>query len=95
MTLNYRLGPMGFVCLPELKEEAGHTGNYGLFDQMTDYLTNFCKTGNPNRQGLPMWIASDDTQKRVLRLGEGKTRMGAPGKLKLLWTMLTNKAVGE
>ena len=29
------------------------------------------------------------------RLGEGKTRMGAPGKLKLLWTMLTNKAVGE
>ncbi|MBE6925434.1 MAG: carboxylesterase family protein [Ruminococcaceae bacterium] len=35
VTLNYRLGPMGFVCLPQLKEEAGHTGNYGLFDQMT------------------------------------------------------------
>ena len=35
VTLNYRLGPMGFVCLPELKEEAGYTGNYGLFDQMT------------------------------------------------------------
>ena len=35
VTINYRLGPMGFVCLPELMEEAGHTGNYGLFDQMT------------------------------------------------------------
>ena len=35
VTLNYRLGPMGFVCLPELKEEAGYTGNYGLFDQLT------------------------------------------------------------
>lgn len=35
VTLNYRLGPMGFVCLPELKTEAGFTGNYGLYDQLT------------------------------------------------------------
>ncbi len=35
VTLNYRLGPMGFVCLPQLQEEAGFTGNYGLYDQMT------------------------------------------------------------
>ena len=35
VTINYRLGPMGFVCLPELKEEAGFTGNYGLYDQLT------------------------------------------------------------
>ena len=35
VTINYRLGPMGFVTLPELKEEAGFTGNYGLYDQMT------------------------------------------------------------
>ena len=35
VTINYRLGPMGFVTLPELREEAGYTGNYGLFDQMT------------------------------------------------------------
>ena len=35
VTINYRLGPMGFVCLPQLKEEAGFTGNYGLYDQMT------------------------------------------------------------
>ena len=35
VTINYRLGPMGFVCLPQLRDEAGFTGNYGLFDQMT------------------------------------------------------------
>ena len=35
VTLNYRLGPLGFAVLPELKEEAGKTGNYGLYDQMT------------------------------------------------------------
>ena len=35
ITLNYRLGPMGFVCLPQLQEEAGFSGNYGLYDQLT------------------------------------------------------------
>ncbi len=35
ITINYRLGPLGFACLPQLAEEAGHTGNYALFDQMT------------------------------------------------------------
>jgi para-nitrobenzyl esterase len=34
VTINYRLGPMGFIALPELKDEAGKTGNYGLFDQL-------------------------------------------------------------
>ena len=35
VTINYRLGPMGFVCLPQLEQESGHTGNYGLYDQIT------------------------------------------------------------
>ena len=35
VTLNYRLGPLGFIALPELKEESGYTGNYGLYDQLT------------------------------------------------------------
>ena len=35
VTCNYRLGPMGYLCLPELEKEAGHTGNYGMFDQIT------------------------------------------------------------
>ncbi|MBR5516376.1 MAG: carboxylesterase family protein [Firmicutes bacterium] len=34
VTINYRLGPLGFACMPELKEEAGKTGNYGLYDQI-------------------------------------------------------------
>lgn len=34
VTFNYRLGPFGFLCLPELASEAGHTGNYGLYDQL-------------------------------------------------------------
>ncbi|MEE1139379.1 MAG: carboxylesterase family protein, partial [Acutalibacteraceae bacterium] len=34
VTINYRLGPLGFACLPQLQKEAGHTGNYGLFDQL-------------------------------------------------------------
>ena len=34
VTINYRLGPMGFLCLPELRDEAGHCGNYGLYDQL-------------------------------------------------------------
>ena len=35
VTVNYRLGPLGFMCLPELVDEAGHCGNYGLYDQLT------------------------------------------------------------
>ena len=34
VTCNYRLGPMGYMCLPELETEAGHTGNYGMYDQI-------------------------------------------------------------
>ena len=51
VTLNYRLGPLGFACLPELKEEAGKTGNYGLYDQhvairwVKDNIASF--GGNP------------------------------------------------
>ncbi|RAY16762.1 carboxylesterase family protein [Actinomadura craniellae] len=33
VTVNYRLGPLGFMALPELAEESGTTGNYGLLDQ--------------------------------------------------------------
>lgn len=67
-----------------------------LSDQMTDYLCNFCRTGNPNKQGkLPTWIASDKSQTRVLRLGGKATRMGKPSVLKLIKTMFTTKSVGE
>ena len=70
--------------------------DHDLSEQMVDYLCNFVRTGNPNNTGvLPTWIASDKTQKRVLRLGEKKTHMCKPSMLKMVKTMLTNKAVGE
>lgn len=34
VTINYRLGPFGFLCSAQTKEESGHTGNYGLYDQV-------------------------------------------------------------
>ena len=34
VTINYRLGPLGFIAMKELKDIDNHTGNYGLFDQL-------------------------------------------------------------
>lgn len=34
VTINYRVGVFGFLSLSELAEEEGHTGNYGLYDQL-------------------------------------------------------------
>lgn len=34
VTINYRLGVFGFFSHPWLKEEKGHSGNYGLLDQI-------------------------------------------------------------
>jgi para-nitrobenzyl esterase len=66
-----------------------------LSNQMIDYLCNFAATGDPNRADLPTWIPSGKGSSRVLCLGEKPTRMAKPGMLKLIYTMLTNKAVGE
>ena len=67
-----------------------------LSDQMTDYLCNFARTGNPNNhKSLPAWVASDKGQKRVMRFGGKATRMGKPSTAKMVYTMLTNKSVGE
>ena len=67
-----------------------------LSNQMTDYLCNFAKTGNPNKAGdLPTWIASGKHQKRVLCLDGKSPYMGKPAVLKLIRTMLTNRSVGE
>ena len=66
-----------------------------ISDQMTSYLCNFVKTGDPNRTGLPIWVASDKGQKKVICLGDEKTAMGKPSTAKLIWTMFTNQAVGE
>ncbi len=41
ITFNYRLGPLGYCALPELKERDGHTGNYGLYDQLTALMWTY------------------------------------------------------
>lgn len=69
--------------------------DFDLSGQMTDYLTNFCKFGDPNGTGLTAWLPMTKGQDKVLRLGEGDTRMGKADMLKLTKTMLTNKAAGE
>ena len=70
--------------------------DYDLSEQMVSYLCNFVKTGDPNKAAvLPTWIASGAGQNRVLRLGEKPTHMCKPSMLKMIKTMLTNKAVGE
>jgi para-nitrobenzyl esterase len=61
-----------------------------LSHQMTDYLCNFAKTGNPNGDGLPSWET-----KKVLCFKDDKTSIGKPCIFKQIKTMLTNKAVGE
>lgn len=67
-----------------------------LSEQMSDYLTNFCKTGDPNAEGvLPYWSSAAKGNKQVLCLGEQETAMRKPKMLKMIKTMLTSKSVGE
>jgi len=68
--------------------------DYALSDQMTEYLCSFVRTGTPGGSDLPRWTPAAEG-KKVMRFGEGELRMGKPSSLKLLYTMLTNKAVGE
>ena len=52
VTINYRLGVLGFLCDRKLTKEAGHSGNYGLYDQLEaikwvhSHIASF--GGNPN-----------------------------------------------
>ena len=66
--------------------------DYDLSNRMTDYLTNFAKTGNPNDGDLPAWRPAD---KGALRIGEGKTGMGKVSQMKLWYNLFTTKSFGE
>lgn len=69
--------------------------DYEISRQMVGYLTNFAKSGDPNGPGLPQWKPVDNTNARAMFLGDGNNHMGSPNKLKLWWTMLTNKTFAE
>ncbi len=66
-----------------------------LADTMTDYLTNFAKTGDPNSSGLPAWYPATKKPRLVMHLGEKQAKMRRVRNGKLIRTMLTNKPVGE
>ena len=68
--------------------------DWDLSDEMTTYLCNFAKNGNPNGKNQPTWTAQKNS-KNVMCFGEGSTRMDKPSKLKLIGIMLTHKSVGE
>lgn len=52
VTINYRLGPLGFACIQDFKDDEGVVGNYGLYDQLTaiKWVKNNIESfgGNPN-----------------------------------------------
>ena len=66
--------------------------DYALSNLMTDYLTNFAKTGDPSGNGLPTWLPAD---KGTLRIGEGDTRMGKVSRMKLWYNLFAHMSVGE
>lgn len=66
--------------------------DYALSEQMTDYLCNFAKSGDPNGEGLPLWSPGG---KQVMRIGEGESGMGKVSMLKLWRSLLSGKASGE
>lgn len=69
--------------------------DYALSSEMVTALMNFCRTGNPNGDGLPEWLPIRKGQNKVMRFGEKQTHMGGVNMAKLAYTMATNKAVGE
>ena len=66
--------------------------DYDLSDQMTEYLTNFAKMGNPNGNGLPLW---EPAGKGTMHIGEGDSGMRKVSKMKLWYNMFANKSTGE
>lgn len=69
--------------------------DYALSNYMVSYYSNFVKTGNPNRAGLPKWEPARKENKNVMLFDIPSPKMGKVSMPKLIKTMLTNKAVGE
>ena len=77
---------VGYVHLSMEKKD------YDLSKQMVSYLCSFAATGTPRGIGYPTW---HPLGKQVMILGEKPSHMGKPNLGKMVYTMLTNPAVGE
>ena len=66
--------------------------DYALSDRMTEYLTNFAKTGDPNGDGLAAW---EPAGKGTMRMGEGEPGMCKISQIKLWYNMFSNRSSGE
>ena len=66
-------------CIEEMGEEHGYGHRYD------------------DEYSSPVWLPIKPIagQRKVLVLGENPAKMGGASMLKVIWTMLTNKAVGE
>lgn len=57
VTINYRLGPLGFLAHPALKDAAGHSGNYGLADieQALDWTFSNIRKFGGDPANITIW----------------------------------------
>ena len=56
--------------------------------QMMDYLSNFCRVGDPNGEDLPFWNKEDRNSNKVMCFNIKETKMGRPSYFKMIKNML-------
>jgi para-nitrobenzyl esterase len=56
--------------------------------QMMDYLSNFCRVGDPNGEDLPFWNKEDRNSNKVMCFNVKETKMGRPSYFKMIKNML-------
>ncbi|MBQ2510126.1 MAG: carboxylesterase family protein [Erysipelotrichaceae bacterium] len=66
--------------------------DYEVSGQMMSYLSQFCKKGDPNEEGLPLWRKTVGNEDKELCFTLKKTKMGKPSYLKMLKNMLEKGA---
>jgi para-nitrobenzyl esterase len=76
VTINYRVGPFGFLALDELQAESPYAGNYGLADQIAamtwvkNNIANF--GGDPNN--VTLFGESAGAISAIIHLGSDRSR---------------------
>lgn len=61
--------------------------DYQLMEDMTTYLCEFAKKGNPNNEKLPYWGPLNKKNQKAMILGEGDLRMEKVNETKLFFKM--------